>query len=129
MHEHVVAAVVGLNEAEALCRVEPLNCSGCHFNFSKRRKSAPCPHDLRAGLNPISAMSWGGEPVRRDQQGKSTIRMGGVYTASPEIASDKPVRGERPKTGETIAGGADQPSRLICSSVTTRSTFSVLLLM
>src|SRR6266404_7377607 len=30
--EHVVAAVIGLNEAEALCRVEPLNCSGCHFN-------------------------------------------------------------------------------------------------
>jgi hypothetical protein len=28
----------------------------------------------------------------------------------------------------TIAGRLDQPSRLICSSVTTRSTFSVLLL-
>jgi hypothetical protein len=27
------------------------------------------------GLDPISAMSWGVEPVRRDQQGKSIIRM------------------------------------------------------
>src|SRR5258705_11982903 len=26
-------------------------------------------------LDPISAMSWGVEPVRRDQQGKSTIRV------------------------------------------------------
>jgi len=40
-------------------------------------------------LDPISAMSWGGEPVRRDQQGKSTIRMGGVYATAGEIASDK----------------------------------------
>jgi hypothetical protein len=27
------------------------------------------------GLDPISAMSWGGKPVRRDQQGKSIVRM------------------------------------------------------
>src|SRR5258708_28879085 len=76
-------------------------------------------------LDPISAMSWGGEPVRRDQQGKSTIRMGGVYTALPKIAS------ETVPHDETLMKGteADQPSRLICSSVTTRSTFSVLLLM
>jgi hypothetical protein len=26
------------------------------------------PYDLRTSLNPISAMSWEGEPVRRDQQ-------------------------------------------------------------
>src|SRR6202051_322358 len=43
-------------------------------------------------LDPISAMSWGGEPVRRDQQGKSTIRMGGVYTTAREIASGKEIR-------------------------------------
>src|SRR5512135_2138106 len=40
VHEHVGAAVVGLNEAEALGRVEPLNCSGSHFYFSKMRKCA-----------------------------------------------------------------------------------------
>jgi hypothetical protein len=40
-------------------------------------------------LDPISAMSWGVEPVRRDQQGKSIIRMRGVYAVTPEIASDK----------------------------------------
>src|SRR5216684_659958 len=40
------------------------------------------------GLDPISAMSWGGEPVWRDQQGKSIIRMGGVYATPGEIASD-----------------------------------------
>src|SRR5450432_4231911 len=92
VHEHVVAAVVRLNKAEALGRVEPLNCSGCHFNFSKMRKCASCPHDLRAGLHPISAMSWGGEPVRRYQQGESIIRMGRVYAALPDIASDKRVQ-------------------------------------
>jgi len=53
------------------------------------RKCALCPHDLRASLNPISAMSWGVEPVRRDQQGKSIIRIGGVYAAAREIASNK----------------------------------------
>jgi hypothetical protein len=34
-------------------------------------------------------MSWGVEPVRRDQQGKSIIRMGGVYTAALQIASEE----------------------------------------
>ena len=67
--EHVVAAVVRLYEAEALCRVEPLSCSGSHFNFSKMRKCA-VPARPSYELNPISAMSWGVEPVRRDQQGK-----------------------------------------------------------
>src|SRR3979409_1147058 len=38
-------------------------------------------------LDPISAMSWGGEPVRRDQQGNSTIRMGSVYSNARQIAS------------------------------------------
>jgi hypothetical protein len=42
-------------------------------------------------LNPISAMSWGVEPVRRDQQGKSTIRMASLYDTPPEIASDKEI--------------------------------------
>src|ERR1700733_13103924 len=41
MHEHVVAAVVRLNEAEALCRVEPLNCSGSHLT-SPRCAQARC---------------------------------------------------------------------------------------
>src|ERR1700681_5038660 len=76
-------------------------------------------------LDPISAMSWGGEPVRRDQQGKSTIRMGGVYAALPQIASANRPQAQNARS-QTAAG---QPSRLICSSVTTRSTFSVLLLM
>jgi hypothetical protein len=67
--EHVVAAVIRLCEAEALCRVEPLNCSGSHFNFSRMRKCAVPARPSRE-LNPISAMSWGVEPVRRDQQGK-----------------------------------------------------------
>src|SRR4029077_19262756 len=41
MNEHVVAAVVRLNEAEALCGVEPLNCSGSHFS-SPRCANARC---------------------------------------------------------------------------------------
>src|ERR1700730_17255356 len=78
-------------------------------------------------LDPISAMSWGGEPVRRDQQGKSTIRMGGVYTALPQIASANRTRRQAQNARSQAAAG--QPSRLICFSGSPRSTFSVLLLM
>src|ERR1700682_6118529 len=67
MHEHVVAAVVGLNEAKTLGRVEPLNCSGRHLT-SPRCAYALTPARPSRGLDPISAMSWGGEPVRRVQQ-------------------------------------------------------------
>ena len=56
---------------------------------------------------------------------KSTIRMGGVYAAQPKIASES----GRPDKSLIKGAANDQPSRLICSSVTTRSTFSVLLLM
>src|SRR5229473_7910236 len=82
------------------------------------------------GLDPISAMSWGVEPVRRDQQGKSIIRMGGVYALTPEIASNNPIRATCRRYIGTVQSDCrpDQYSRLICSSVTTRSTFSVLLL-
>jgi hypothetical protein len=38
-------------------------------------------------LDPISAMSWEREPVRRDQQGKSIVRMRGLYAISLEIAT------------------------------------------
>src|ERR1700682_4829653 len=50
MHEHVVAAVVRLNEAQALCRLDPLNCSGSHFTSPRCARCALCPHDLRASL-------------------------------------------------------------------------------
>src|ERR1700688_4053903 len=50
MDEHVVAAVIGLNKAEALCRVEPLDCSGCHLTSPRCARCALCPHDLRASL-------------------------------------------------------------------------------
>src|SRR5579872_2088732 len=33
MDEDVLAALVGLDESEALLRVEPLHGSGCHFEF------------------------------------------------------------------------------------------------
>jgi hypothetical protein len=51
--------------------------------------------------------------------------MDGVYAVPPEIASEY---APDDKTLMKLAG-RDQPSRLICSSVTTRSMFSVLLLM
>jgi hypothetical protein len=35
--ENVGAAIVGLDESEALGCVEPLNCSGSHFTISKMR--------------------------------------------------------------------------------------------
>src|SRR6202051_347262 len=31
VHKHILAAVIGLNESIALCRVEPLRRSGCHL--------------------------------------------------------------------------------------------------
>src|SRR5258707_8782590 len=67
------------------------------------------------GLDPISAMSWGVEPVRRDQQGKSIIRMGGVYPVTPEIASDNPVRAACPVdriTTKPLSAGSIQPADL-----------------
>src|SRR5258706_14010327 len=32
VHEHILAAVIGLNESIALCRVEPLHRSSCHLD-------------------------------------------------------------------------------------------------
>ena len=49
VNENVGAAIIGLDEAKTLGRVEPLNCSGSHVTISKMRK-ALCLHDLRAGL-------------------------------------------------------------------------------
>jgi hypothetical protein len=56
MNEHVGAAIVGLNEAEALGCVEPFNCSGSHVSFSKMRESAlPArpPHGLDSIFNDV----------------------------------------------------------------------------
>src|ERR1035437_493792 len=89
------------------------------------RKCALCPHEPSRELDPISAMSWGVEPVRRDQQANRLFEWKAFCTPLPKIASksgrhDKTlIKQRRP----------DQPSRLICSSVTTLSTFSVFLLM
>src|SRR6266481_7088538 len=63
-------------------------------------------------LDPISAMSWGGEPVRRDQQGKSTIRMGGVYAALPQIASANRIRRQAQHARNQTAAGSTQPADL-----------------
>src|SRR5476649_501969 len=63
------------------------------------------------GLDPISAMSWGRKPVRRGQQGRSTIRMGGVYAIAPDIASDKRIRAKRPKMRQRM--GSAQPADLL----------------
>src|SRR6266851_5676870 len=63
-------------------------------------------------LDPISAMSWGGEPVRRDQQGKSTIRMGGVYAALPQIASANRSRRQAQNAQNQTAAGSTQPADL-----------------
>jgi hypothetical protein len=41
-------------------------------------------------------MSWGGEPVRRDQQGKSIVRMRGIYPIARKKASGKKQRRQRP---------------------------------
>jgi hypothetical protein len=40
-------------------------------------------------LDPISAMSWGVEPFRRDQQGKRLFEWKAFYAIAREIASNK----------------------------------------
>src|SRR4051794_4701727 len=69
-------------------------------------RDAPARHSR--GLDPISAMSWGMEPVRRGQQGRSTIRMGGVYALAPDNASESATV----RTASTPAGSA-QPADLL----------------
>jgi hypothetical protein len=46
-------------------------------------------------------MSWGVEPVRRDQQGKSIIRTSRFYAVVREIASGKESGNQRP-TGNRL---------------------------
>src|SRR5258708_8805887 len=47
VHEHILAAVIGLNESIALCRVEPLHRSSCHLD------RLPYPIGPRDNLVPI----------------------------------------------------------------------------
>jgi hypothetical protein len=78
------------------------------------RKCALRPHEPSRGLDPISAMSWGVEPVRRDRQGKSIIRMRGVYAAHPQIARTfvrSTADWQSPEFGSVAAVNAP-PSRL-----------------
>jgi hypothetical protein len=56
------------------------------------------------GLDPISAMSWGMEPVRRGQQGRSSIRMGGVYAIAPDKASGKQAKAAAQSGGSSKRG-------------------------
>ena len=62
VNENVGAAIIRLDEAKTLGRVEPLNCSGSHVTISKMRESA-LPARPPRGLDPISTMSWGLGPV------------------------------------------------------------------
>jgi hypothetical protein len=62
------------------------------------------PARFSRGLDPISAMSWGRKPVRRGQQGRTSVRMGGVYAVAPDNASDKHDRSAQTngKSGDEI---------------------------
>src|SRR5712664_46357 len=97
MHEHIVTAVVGLNEAEALCRVEPLNCSGSHF-ISPGCANARCARTTfaRARSDFSDVLGSGAGSARSARQ--TIIRMAGVYAIVPEIASDNPIRATCPGT-------------------------------
>jgi hypothetical protein len=73
MNEDVLTAIVRLDEAEALCRVEPLNCSGCHYSL----QGAPMRDELArppCKRDPSSAMSWEWSRFRRGQQARATVR-------------------------------------------------------
>jgi hypothetical protein len=87
VHEHVVAAIVGLNEAKALGRVEPLNCSGSHLNSPRCAYARGCPHDLRASL--IRFQRCLGEWSRFGAINKANrlFELRGVYATIAKIAS------------------------------------------
>src|SRR5882757_10319937 len=126
MHEHIVAAIVGRNEAKALGRIEPLDCSGCHFIFSKMRECAMRPHAYRAGLIRFQRCLGEGSRLGAVNKADRLFEWAAFKPSHPikqAINISGPVRPPRHELQR------DQPSRLICSSVTTRSTFSVLLLM
>jgi hypothetical protein len=73
------------------------------------RECASCPHDLRAGFNPISAMSWGGEPVRRDQQANRLFE----WQAFTLLCGIKQVkRQSSSKSPQKPASGSIQPADL-----------------
>src|SRR5206468_76128 len=55
VHEHILAAVIGLNESIALCRVKPLHRSSCHLD------RLPYPIGPRDNLVPI----WKASKTRR----------------------------------------------------------------
>src|ERR1700716_1434200 len=59
VHEHILAAVIGLNESIALCRVEPLHRSGCHLG------RLPYPIRPKDNLMPIckASKTRQGEPA------------------------------------------------------------------
>ena len=57
VHEHILAAVIGLNESIALCRVEPLHRSSCHLD------RLPYPIGPRDNLVPI----WKASKTRRGE--------------------------------------------------------------
>src|ERR1700760_241474 len=54
-------------------------------------KALSGPRDLRAGLNPISAMFLGSRAGSARSTSKSIVRISGVYATLAGIASDKPV--------------------------------------
>src|SRR5664279_2911885 len=78
---------------------------------SPRCANARCARtNIRASVNPSSAMSWGVEPVRRDQQGKSIVRMRGVYAVAPKIASQSAEHDEMLIIGNR---GSAEPADLL----------------
>jgi hypothetical protein len=60
VYEHVIAAVIGLDESEALLAIEPLNCA-CRHIFSPKRARAT--HVTITRFNSILTMSLEDEPA------------------------------------------------------------------
>src|SRR6202047_117447 len=88
MHEHVVAAVVRLNKAKTLCRVEPLDCSGSHLTSPRLRECASARTTIRASVKSDFNDVLGRGAGSARSTSKSIIRMAGMYAAHGEIASE-----------------------------------------
>src|SRR4051812_16022206 len=76
VNENVGSAVVGLNEAKTLGRVEPLNCSGSHVTVLQDAQMRLARTTSARACIRFLTMSWERSRFRRGRQGRAVIRMG-----------------------------------------------------
>src|SRR5690348_8992071 len=93
MNEHIAAAVVRLNETEALLAIEPLNCTCRHFLLQSANLRTPRDNHA-ANFNFVDVF---GKAARgRIQQGTAANRMTSIYTIFRILQAGGPICFGRP---------------------------------